>query len=528
MKKKLFTLLIMPALLTGCSSTIPLEYVPFNSYIEKRDMMVEYEDEHFYRLKNTKEVTHRDGTINDVHDLLALNKTGKVKTAIPSTGERKLLVVPVYFNDSNVNTLDVKHLYLENAFFGETNHTEYDSVAGYYNKTSYGQLRLTGEVAPWVNIGINSNDWKSLSSSHSTASAIIAARAVDYLKEHNLIDFSLYDTDEDDNIDGVYVIYDHPFDQRNTSDSLYWAFTYYTYEGENGLNKEAPYLNDFAWTSVNAITDVGVVNDNKSYTNYLIHETGHLLGLSDYYNVYYTGRNNFHYQPTGSFDMMDYNIGDHSAFSKYLLKWTSPLVLKHGTSFTYKLKPLQSSGEYILVPSSKYKDSPYGEYLLLEYFTPQGLNKYSEQFEYVTGSGAKIIYRYPQYFGLKIFHVNASLGYYKQGGGRSSAIAALDDPDALAKIGQDKVAIDYLYDNSITDQQALNGQPVLYHLLESSGENTFKDAMPASNKTLFTAGSDFGINTFIDFKFSNGENPNFKLKVKSISSIDITLEISFE
>ena len=491
-------------------------------------MMVDYDDEHFYRVSETSKITHRDGEINSVNDLLALNKTGKAKVAIPSVGNRKLLVVPVYFNDSNTSTLDEKLIYIQNAFFGKSENTEYDSVVGYYNKSSYGQLRLSGEVAPWFNVGISSTQWKSLSSSHSTASSIIAAKAVDYIKEHKLLDLDPYDTDHDGNIDGVYVVYDHPFDQKNTSDSLYWAFTYYTYEGENGLNKEAPFLNDFAWTSVNAITDVGGIADNKSYTNYLIHETGHLLGLNDYYNVYYTGSNNFHYQPTGSFDMMDYNIGDHSAFSKYLLKWTSPMVLKHGTSFTYKLKPLQSSGEYILVPSSMFYDSPFGEYLLLEYFTPQDLNKYSEQFEYVTGNGGKIIYRYPQYYGLKIYHVNAALAYFKQGGGRSSALARVDDPNALEIIGNEKVAIDYRYDNSITDQQMKNGEPVLYHLLESSGKNTFKDALPATNDTLFTVGDDFGIKTFTDFTFSDGQSSGLKLKVKAISSQDITLEISFE
>ena len=489
--------------------------------------MVNYEDEHFYRLSETKPISYIGGEINSVHDLLAVNKTGKEKVAIPSKGDQKLLVVPVYFTDSDKSTLDEKTIYIQNAFFGDTSRTEYDSLAGYYNKSSYGQLRISGEVAPWYDLGITSSNWKKLNTTHSTASAIIAARAVDYIKEHNLMDLSGYDLDEDDNIDGVYVIYDHPFDKNNTSDSLYWAFVYYTYPGDNGLNKEAPYLNDYAWTSINAITDVGSLKDNKSYTNYLIHECGHLFGLSDYYNVLYTGGSNFHYQPTGSFDMMDYNIGDHSAFSKYLLKWTSPMVLKESQTFTYKLKPFTSSGEYILVPSSTYQDSPYGEYLLIEYFTPTGLNKYSEQFEYITGDGSKVIYRYPQHYGLKVYHVNASLGYYAQSSGRSSALAAVDDPDAEEKIKGKKIAIDYLYDNSVTDQQAESGHPVLYHLLESSGKNTFINAVPANNETLFTVGDDFGISKFMDFKFSNGESPNFKMKVTAISSEYITLEISF-
>ncbi len=527
MKKRLLALLIIPTLLTSCSNGLKLEYVPFDDFIDEQVMNKDIDNDNFYSHKETTPVSYNEGEINSVNDLLALNKTSKPRVAIPSKGERKLLVVPVYFTDSETSNQNEKTIYIQNAFFGQSNRTEYDSVVGYYNKSSYGQLRISGEVAPWFNIGIASNEWKTLSSSHSNASNIIAAKAIDYIKENNLVDLSIYDTDGDDNIDGVYVVYDHPLDNKNSSDTLFWAYTYYTYPSENGLNKEAPYLNDYAWTSVNAITDVGTTKDNKSYTNYLIHETGHLFGLSDYYNVYYTGGSNFHYQPTGSFDMMDYNVGDHSSFSKYILKWASPYVLKKGTSFTYKLKPFQSSGEYILVPSSSYKDSPFGEYLLLEYFTPQGLNQYSKQFEYVSADGTKTIYRYPQYYGLKIYHVNARLGYFKQGVGKTTCICALDDPNYEEMIKGLKITVDYMYTNSITDDQAAKDYPVMYHLLESSGENTFKNALPATNDTLFRVGHDFGIKTFKDFTFSNGEKTSFTMKVKAISSSEITLDITF-
>jgi M6 family metalloprotease-like protein len=52
------------------------------------------------------------------------------------------------------------------------------------------------------------------------------------------------------------------------------------------------------------------------------------LGLPDYYD----------YDDTtgpkggvGGWDMMDYNGGDHNAFSKYLLGWIDPLVIRSGT-----------------------------------------------------------------------------------------------------------------------------------------------------------------------------------------------------
>ena len=525
MRKKIISLLAIPLLLTSCTGSLSLAFVPYSDFVEEQNTVIGFEDEYLFSKAETTAVNTKNGTINSAIELNKYNRFGKTRTLIPTTGERKLLVVPVYFSDSDTTNQDKKTIYIQNAFFGETKRTEYDSVAGYYNKSSYGHLRLSGEVAPWYDIGVSSSEWTKISTSHNEASSIIAEKAVDYYKENNLIsDLESYDTDNDGNIDGIYVIYDHPFGENESSSSLFWAYVFFTQKGEHGYNNEAPYVNGYAWTSVNAITDAGEKKDNKSYTNYLIHETGHLLGLSDYYN---TKGDSSSYQPTGLFDMMDYNVGDHSAFSKYLLNWMSPLVVKDDVSFTYKLKPFISSGECLLIPSSNYDNSPYGEYLLVEYFIPDGLNKCNEQFEYVSSERQTTIYRYPQHYGLKVYHVNALLGYYKVGGVVSShSICAVNDPDYLEKIGTENVGVDYLYDNSISTTDAKNGAPVLYHLLESSGENTFINGSPANNNTLFSVNSDFGITKFVDYKFSNGESVKFKMKVKALSSYYATLEIS--
>ena len=524
MKNKWITLFIIPALLSSCSNSLKLEFVPFTDYITEQKMMRDIDNPYFYSREETLPVVYKDGEINDLQTLFSLNRTGKLRTSMVTTGERKILVVPVYFSDSDTSTLDNKTIFIQNAFFGDTKRTEYESVASYYNKSSYGQLRITGEVAPWFSIGVNSSNWKSISSHYNDASTIIAEQAVDYIKANNLIsDLSSYDTDGDGVLDAVYVIYDHPFDENGNIDSFYWAYVYYGQKDDGGRNTEAPYLNAYGWSSVNFITDVGDKKDVKSYTNYLIHECGHLLGLYDYYNTVGS------YQPTGLFDMMDYNIGDHSSFSKYLMKWTSPYVVKPNVNFTYDLEPFSSSGEYFLIPSESYAKSPFGEYLLLEYFTPEGLNKNKEQFEYTTSSEKKMVFRYPDFYGLKIYHVNANLGYYEISPMRNTpCLAGIDDPDYLEKIEGKDVGIDYMYSNSPTDSQTSNGTQVLYHLLESSGNNTLKEGTPANNNTLFRVGDDFGITKFTDFTFSDGSSPNLKLKIKAISSKRIRLEISTE
>ncbi len=523
MNKKYISLLLLPVLLTGCSSSIKLKFVKYSTFVEEQELMRDVSDnDNYYCEKETTPVTYKNGTIDSLEEMLSDYKSGNKRESIPTKGDRKLLVVPISFTDSDKSNQEDKNIFLQNAFFGENNRTNYYSVAGYYNAASYGQLRITGEVAPWFNLDMSSSELLNMSQSYMVKSSMVVAKAVDYYKANNLLDLTKYDTDSDDNIDGVYAIYDHPYNEDNTKDHLFWAYTHYTFKGENSLNNEAPYVNGYSWTSIDTI----IQKDNRSYTNYLIHETGHLFGLTDYYNTKYSATgSDFHFQPTGCFDMMDYNIGDHSSFSKYLFKWSSPMVMKKGTSGKINLKPFTTSGEYLLIPGPNYHGSPFSEYLLVEYFAPTGLNKFSGAYSYIDANGKTGIYKYPQYYGLRIYHVNATLGYFKRNL-NSSLVCTIDDENWESKVGGDPVGLDFAYSNSIRDVE-VGRTPTLVHLLESSGNNTFKDGVPANNNTLFRNGDDFGITKFTDFKFSNGEGTDFKLKVKTISTRYITIEYSY-
>ncbi len=143
---------------------------------------------------------------------------------------------------------------------------------------------------------------------------------------------------------------------------------------------------------------------------------------------------------------------------------------------------------------------------------------------YTDANGKSGVYKYPQFYGLKIWHVNASLGYFENGK-NGNLICRLDDPDWQTKIGSTGVGLDYAYNNSLSDNDAKNGKQVLIHLLEASGKNTFMNGVPANNDTLFRSGDDFGVTKFTDFKFSDGNAPEYGIKVKSLSTKDITIEI---
>ncbi|HBD05964.1 MAG TPA: hypothetical protein DCY93_00945, partial [Firmicutes bacterium] len=173
-----------------------------------------------------------------------------------------------------------------------------------------------------------------------------------------------------------------------------WAFT-----TSNSVKSSSEYrVQTFAWASYHFFGEGGYpLPDSHTF----IHETGHILGLDDYYS--YSENPD---SPMGGLDMMDYNIGDHCAFSKYLLKWIDPrYVVKEGT---YTLKNFQKYGDAIIL-ATNYNGTPFCEYLILEYYSPDGLNYLDSHYSYSMSS-------YPKMFsksGLRILHVDARLGYLK-------------------------------------------------------------------------------------------------------------------
>ena len=141
-------------------------------------------------------------------------------------------------------------------------------------------------------------------------------------------------------------------------------------------------------------------NNNKLVDAHtLIHETGHLLGLEDYYD--YDGKMG----TAGGLDMMDNNIGDHTAYSKYSLGWTNPYVVTGDSEIT--IKPFESSGDMILIKDD-WNHSAMDEYLLIEFYTPTGLNAKDAEAKYA--GIYPIMFQKP---GIKVYHIDSRLGYFE-------------------------------------------------------------------------------------------------------------------
>ncbi|MCK7479139.1 MAG: hypothetical protein M0C28_18540 [Candidatus Moduliflexus flocculans] len=255
---------------------------------------------------------------------------------LPATGDVKLLVFVVDFVDaplalSGVNLTDIDH-----AFNGDSTNTAYESLASYYEKSSYGKLHLSADIfvyhAPHT-VQWYTDDFEE----YYTESDPIFDMMTYYDTQ---IDYADYDANGDGDIDGVYVLYTAPVDYDSTVSDLWWAYQYYyEYSGEDYFDGKTPYF--FCWSG----TDFLLEAEEGIDAHTLIHETGHMLGLDDYYD-YDDGDTYNNDGGVGGADMMDYAVGDHSAISKILLGWITPLVVTE--SMTVDLLPLVSSGQVVL------------------------------------------------------------------------------------------------------------------------------------------------------------------------------------
>lgn len=454
----------------------------------------------------------------------------ETKRALPSSGNVKTLVLPIEFSDFKFSDKNLSEL--NTAFNGSSEETGYwESVSSFYQKSSFGKVSLSSVVATPYDTGMKAKDY--MSSPSTTAKKTVEAlrKCVNKYKDsgHSTKDF---DFDNDGFIDGVYLIYACPNYASSEGmginlQSEYWAYTYWDFQGTASLT--SPNARSYVWASVDFLHR-GSENGVDAHT--YIHETGHLFGLDDYYNYDYIDQNvntdekyrNF--CPVGGFDMMDFNILDHNAFSKFSLGWSQPYVVTPDLEFpvTMELDDSSIAGQCLIIPDSDSKTSfngtAYGEYLLVELYAPTQLN---------IQDSSNLYLDYPKGYskpGVKIFHVDSRL--YKNVGQHFSNY---DEYPTLEELANSDPSSNYKIGASNTPSRSQTSGNRLLHLLESNGKLTFDKGEPrkyavADNSTLFTP--EEGRNSFTMQKFSsffengeyfnNGKPFDYSVKVNSIKT----------
>lgn len=429
---------------------------------------------------------------------------------IPSTGAYSLLVIPVQFSDKPISDEQMDRL--GKAFNGTSEDTGWESVNSYYKKSSYGKLDMTFDVQkPFVTdknykyyedySGKITVDGETITK---TGDILLLELALAYYAQS--LDLTKYDTDNDGIIDAVYLIYSAPvtYDSEANADSIYWAYVttyptetqkydglevgYYLFAGfdfmdEHTGNSNDTYLGQDGYTPYKGL---------KIMAETYIHETGHLLGLDDYYD-YEDAKGSG--EGLGGADMMDYNVGDHNAYSKLILGWVDPTVIT--TTQTVTINAFESSGQFLMVLLD-YDGTYFSEYLLIDLYANTGLNFLgaSQQnsllyYDLTTKVGAE--------YGVRIYHISSSIK------------TPYND--------------DY---GSFTDNNNSVSDTALIKLVEADGEKKFASTEGYAESTDLWMAGDSLLSAFSNYARNDNKKVNFDIRINSVSKTSATITITFE
>lgn len=411
---------------------------------------------------------------------------GETRAEDFGTGSYHIPVIPIQFPDSPFVEGELE--LLEAALSGADEDVPYRSVKGYYLESSYGKLDLAFDILPVYTTAQVARSYARLHEKETDEDEYLTEELI--LQEamtalDGEVDFSAYDLDADGMLDGVVMIYSYPMDYED-DDTLWWAWQNQSYLPDefDGLT-----LDYYLWAGIDSLYEPTGLLEEVPCALTLIHETGHLLGLMDYYDTEFGDRVS---GGLGGADMMDDSVGDHCSFSKQELGWIEPVRIEG--SGEYALRSFPETGDALLLkkPNAKVSllDRLAGitaieqyEYLLIDLYTPDGLNApFAEAGELFSQSG------------VRVYHVDArpnrQEGWYW-------------DP--------------YLYNNSTGDRP-------LIRLVEADGDGSipntseYDEGGRAQDSDLFHAGD-----ALTDFCWYDGRPLGYTIRVERLENGEATL-----
>ncbi len=277
---------------------------------------------------------------------------------MPTTGNVKILAILIEFKgSSHINTQQIIH----NRLFGNGDPSEmpYESLTKYYERSSYRKLDLSqGNTLDWYTVKSGFPDYEGFAwESISKISEEIIKEALKYHKNQGH-DFNQYDGNGDGNIDYLIVV---------AAGSNENAGGFSSFRTQDFLDSQFK-INDVGLSKYVWIWEES--DSRKTSANMVqlaIHETGHMLGLPDYYDSSRVGPDG----GVGGFDVMASNNWDHNCFSKWKIGWITPTVVSSGTQNL----TLRASGQWedcIVIWPEFELDDMFGEFFLVQNRYPLG------------------------------------------------------------------------------------------------------------------------------------------------------------
>ena len=509
------------------SPTSPLNMVGeylFSIAYEEDETNLSYDDGSIIVLDETTEITKQSVkyTYQDYSDNCAYNTP-----AFPSIGSSaQLLVVPVWLTDSS-NYIpsfekELVRAQIETAYFGSKGGDElgWHSVKSYYEENSYGKLHINGTVTDWYESSYSSYI-------NQTETTQLVIEVADWYKQQvGLEEYKKFDGNGDGYLDALILIYG-AYNYANDNSNL-WAYCYWVQDG-NLRNIDNPGPNTYFWASFDFLYKNQYYPNSHLDAHTYIHEMGHVLGLTDYYDY----NDDIGNSPAAGFSMQDCNVGGHDPFSKMALGWVDPYVPTTDSLIT--INSFQESGD-IIVLSPNFTGSPFDEYLILELYTPTGLNEFDTDYRYANNNFYPLG---PKDVGIRLWHVDARLRgttvegeYIVFDGSRYYTDFDLDSSPYGFILSMSNTT--YSEGANVEGYASLFEQDYKYDLLamiRNKNANDIQMKNYLTSESLFKEGDIFTMKDYASSfpngsKLNNGLDLGFGFEVVSISNTSATIRVS--
>jgi M6 family metalloprotease-like protein len=281
----------------------------------------------------------------------ALKALPDAPTVLPADGSPRVLTLLIAFSDM-LGVTDP--LVVDDRLYGDGEPSDfpYESLTGFYRRASYGELEITGSTLGWYTTDYPRSD---VQESSLGRQALIKEAFTHYDAEGH--DFSQYDNDGDGVIDYLVIVW--------TGVHGEWAEFWWGYQTSfrnDNFEVDGVRIGTYSWQWENYDWP------GEFSPEVVIHETGHALGLPDYYD----------YDDAigpkggvGGLDQMDSNWGDHNAFSKWVLGWLTPEIYNQD-EHELLLAPSDSIPQAAVMMHGDAVSDPFAEYYLVQHRRRQG------------------------------------------------------------------------------------------------------------------------------------------------------------
>lgn len=221
-----------------------------------------------------------------------------------------------------------------------TGQTVYGSLADYYKEISYGELKVEGKFAGWVEVSKKRQEYSSGSGTSTREKSALLTEAMDKLLAK--------DPDALKDMDGVFFLYAGGRIPTVTRGSLYWPHR----ASVRHNNKSWPYF--IVQEGGDRMTDISV----------FCHEFGHMLGLPDLYaRPEVPGQEGVGVWCAMSQQLPNGRPQHFSAWSKTQLGWAKPTMIDPRVKQKVVLSPIEDDPtQCVKIPLR----TDGTEYLLLE------------------------------------------------------------------------------------------------------------------------------------------------------------------